>query len=491
VRSADRALYTASMGSIGASLNRRWGLAGLLIAALPAGCAAQRYHPEPLSPETSASALESRSLADPGLKSFVSSYLGPASTEWPPSRWDVQSLSLAAWYFNADLDAARARAAESSAALATAGARPNPTLGITPGVPSPYLLTLDLSFPIETAGKRRDRIDAAEHSARAAQLDLAQSAWAVRGAVRVSLLDDLVAARTLELLRAEEKAREDQVELLDRMASLGEIPRPQSDAARIELSRARSALGAAEQEAVEARAALAAAVGVPVSALRDAQLQWSDMSSPPAAASLSVDDIRREAVINRLDVRVALERYAAAEAELRLQVAKQYPDVDIGPGYTYEEKRSYFTLGFSAAIPMFDRNRGPIAEAEARRREAAAAFLSTQAGVIAAGDRSLAVYGAALGQLEEAARLEALTAQRRRAVESSVRAGEEGRLELDDATIEHLTASRTELESVARAQHALGDLENAVERPLTAGDALPAGATLEALGQRPEAPAAR
>jgi hypothetical protein len=135
---------------------------------------------------------------------------------------------------------------------------------------------------------------------------------------------------------------------------------------------------------------------------------------------------------------------------------------------------------------MFDRNRGPIAEAEARRLKAAAAFQATQADVISKSERSLAVYAAALAELEEAARLEELAATRQRAIRESVRAGEDGRLELDDADIEHLIASRTELEAVARAQRALGDLEDAVQRPLTPGDQLPAGATLEALGQRPE-----
>jgi len=216
-------------------------------------------------------------------------------------------------------------------------------------------------------------------------------------------------------------------------------------------------------------------------------LSWPDLDSPPAAASLPVAEVRREAVINRLDVRSALAQYAAAEADLRLQIAKQYPDLDIGPGYTYEEKQSYFTLGFSAAIPMFDRNRGPIAEAEARRLKAAAAFQATQAEVLSKSERSLVVYRIALEELEEAVRLGDLTASRQRAVRDSVRAGEEGRLELDDADIEQLIASRTELESVARAQRALGDLEDAVQRPLTPGDQLPAGASMETLGSRPEA----
>jgi outer membrane protein, heavy metal efflux system len=453
--------------------------------ALLAACSVQQYKPAPLSPETSAAALESRTLTDPGLRSFEDYYLGHTASEWPPGTWDFQSLSLAALYFNTELDAARARVAESRAELVTAGARPNPTLGITPGIPSPYLLTLDLSFPLETAGKRRYRVESAQSSVLASQFDLAQSAWTVRGAVRAAMLDDLVAVRTVELLRSEAKTRGDQVTLLDRMASLGEITGLQAGAAHIELSKTHAALSAAESQAAEARAAMAATIGVPAAALQDVHLTWSDMSEPPAAASLPVAEIRREAVLNRLDVRSALERYAAAEADLKLQIAKQYPDVDIGPGYSYEEKLSYFTLGFSAAIPMFDRNRGPIAEAEARRLKAAAAFQATQADVISKSERSLALYTAALAELEEAVRLEELTATRQRAVRDSVRAGEDGRLELDDADIEHLIASRTELESLARAQRALGDLEDAVQRPLTPGDQLPAGATVETLGQRP------
>ncbi len=454
-----------------------------------AGCSAQHYKPAPLSPESSAAALESRSLADPGLRSFEESRLGHTVPAWPPVTWDFQSLSLAALYFNPELDAARARVAAARAALTTAGARPNPTLGITPGIPSPYLLTLDLSFPLETAGKRRYRTESAQSSVLAAQFDLAEAAWTVRGALRAAMLEDIVAGRTAESLRTELKTREDESALIDRMASLGEITRPEADAARIELSKAHAALGAAEEHAAEARAALAAAIGVPVAALEEVRLSWPDLESLPPAGSLPIAEIRRQAVINRLDVRSALEHYAAAEADVRLQIAKQYPDIDIGPGYTYEEKRSYFTLGFSAAIPLFDRNRGPIAEAEARRLGEAAVFLSTQADVISRSERSLAVYRVSLEELAEALHLEELTANRQGAIRETVRAGEDGRLELDDADLEHLIAARTVLESVARAQRALGDLEDAVQRPLTEGDQLPAGATVETLGSRPESPA--
>src|ERR1700731_536933 len=130
-------------------------LAGILSLA---GCAAQRYQAAPIVASASASRFESRNLADSGLQLVLEQNLGHPVSPWPPASWDLQPLSLAALYFNPALDSARARVAGTEAAIITAGARPNPTLSISPGVPTPYLLTLDFSIPIETAGKRGYRV---------------------------------------------------------------------------------------------------------------------------------------------------------------------------------------------------------------------------------------------------------------------------------------------------------------------------------------------
>ena len=79
------------------------------------GCATQRYKPAPIVPAVSASRLESRTLSDAGLRSFVEQSLGKSFTSWPPRRWNLQTLSLAALYFNPTLDSARARVEEDAA----------------------------------------------------------------------------------------------------------------------------------------------------------------------------------------------------------------------------------------------------------------------------------------------------------------------------------------------------------------------------------------
>src|SRR5215469_2790613 len=444
-----------------------------VMSCLLTGCAAQRYRPAPIVPSASASQFESRSLADSGLRSFEERNLGHTISPWPPKEWDLQTLSLAVLYFNPSLDLVRARLVTAKGAVVTASARPNPTFDFTPGVPSPYLLTQDFLFAIETAGKRRLRAQIASNLTDAARFDLADSAWTVLMGLRLALLNYLVASQNLDFLRSEQKSREDQAAILEQVLSAGEITRFDVDLARIELSKTTVAVRTAEGQVADAKAALATAIGLPMAALDSIEFSWPGMDKPPVPASFSVDQVRRDAVLNRLDIRRSLAQYAAAEAALNLEIAKQYPNFNIGPGYTYEERNSFFTIGFSTSLPVFNRNQGPIAEAEGRRKEAAAAFLQTQAQVIEKSERALAVYKAALKEAAEAESLYQLQEIQVQRVQENIRAGADNRLSLDGAQIQVSILARARLDALARTQRALGDLEDAVQRPLASGEMLP------------------
>jgi outer membrane protein TolC len=278
----------------------------------------------------------------------------------------------------------------------------------------------------------------------------------------------------LDLLRSEEQVRRDQVNILEQRLSAGEIARPEVNLARIELSKTHLAISTVEGQLAEAKAALAGAIGIPVAGLEGLDFSWPDLDSPPSADSLSPREIQRDAVLNRLDVRRALAQYAAAEADLQLEISKQYPDVQIGPGYTYEEKNNFFTLGLSTTLPIFNRNQGGIAEAEARRREVAATFVEKQAQVIAGSERALALYIAALKELAEADQsLRKLQDDHLKMMQHAVQLGEEDRLSLNGVQVESSVVARTRLDALARAQISLGELEDAVQRPLDPGDTFP------------------
>jgi cobalt-zinc-cadmium efflux system outer membrane protein len=434
----------------------------------------QRYRPAPLSPTAMASALAARSLADPGLKPFIEKNIGNQLEAWPPKTWDLQLLTLAAFYFNPTLQAARARLAEAEGAVVTAGARPNPTLTGAPGIPSPYLLGLDLEFPIETAGKRRYRVEGAKSLNEASRYDLADIAWKVRSGVRTALVDYFAAVGNLNLINSQETLRLSQFDRLNQRLRAGEIARPELESAGIELLDTRVALRTAEGRLSETKTSLAASIGIPVSALDGIEFAWPSLAAPPSVESLSPVAIQRDAVLNRLDVRRALAEYAATEAALQLEIAKQHPDLQIGPGYQLEETHSFFTVGFLITLPVFNRNQGPIAEAQARRKEAGVHFLATQAQVIRESELALAHYRSAVAQLAEA---QTSLAQLQKVVEPMARhtvaVGEADSLSLNGVLLQGSLAEGARLNALYQAQAALGRLEDAVERPLEPDDIAP------------------
>src|SRR5690348_14620096 len=98
-------------------------------AVLLGGCAS--YRPAPVDPAATRAQWQARRLDDPALASRLRPWL-PAGDhgQWPPARYGRAELLLAALALNPDLAEARAHLAEASAAVRTAKARANPTLGL-------------------------------------------------------------------------------------------------------------------------------------------------------------------------------------------------------------------------------------------------------------------------------------------------------------------------------------------------------------------------
>jgi len=221
-------------------------------------------------------------------------------------------------------------------------------------------------------------------------------------------------------------------------------------------------------------AALAGSIGVPSQALAGMHISWPSMDHPPGPEMLSPALIQRDAVLNRLDLRRALAQYASSEDDLRAEIARQYPDFNIGPGYQYEERNSFFTVVFSSTLPLFNRNQGPIAEAEARRKEAAANFVSIQALGIAQSESALELYRAASAQLREARQsLLTLQTQREDVERRAVELGQSDQLTLNGILLERTAAAGLELDALAQLQAALGALEDAVQKPIDPAWQLP------------------
>ena len=224
--------------------------AALILASIGAvalsGCV--KYHSRALDPPRSEQQFRARTLNDAGLGSFLK------RADWPPPRLGLNDLTAVAFYFNPDLDVARAQVRGAQAAILTAKARPNPSLslggGWTNSPESPVVFHFDPAITLETAGKRGWRILEAEKLAEAARVQVAETAWRVRSRVRAAWLDYVMAARSLEVLRNERDVRAEAVAILEKRLSVGEAARP-------DVSVARAALVSVELEAKAAETAVA------------------------------------------------------------------------------------------------------------------------------------------------------------------------------------------------------------------------------------------
>jgi len=434
------------------------------------GCAS--YHPKPIVPGETASRIESRTLEDRGLRDFINTNKVQAVKEWPLKKWGLEDLTFAAFYYHPSLGVARTDWIAAKAAIITAGGKPNPTLTFGPGYnfsamdATPWLPFGNLDWPIETAGKRGHRIKQAEHISESALFNLVKAGWQVRSHLRSALVDLTSATQREVLLDRQISLQQRAIELLEQQRLAGAISAAEVIPARLSLQKVRLDRSDARRQRVEAQSRLAEDIGVTVGALEGVELEF-DLGLPVAQGkNLLSAEARRRALLSRADVLEGLADYAASEAALQLEVAKQYPDVRINPGYQLDDGQHKWTFGASIELPILNQNQGPIAEGRARREASASKFEQVQSNAIAEVDRAAAILRVTETNLSEAEGLVAIQRKQAQSIEQQYQAGGVDRVSLITAQVELAASEAALLDGRTKAQQAIGALEDAIQQPL-------------------------
>jgi outer membrane protein TolC len=433
------------------------------------GCA--HYTPKPLVPEQTAATLESRALSDPGLRAFIEKSLGHELTDWPLKSWNLELLTWVAFYYSPELDVVRARWSAANAGIITARTRPNPSLTVTPEYATntsagvlPWLPMIALDVPIETAGKRSHRVAQAHQLSESARWSIVTTAWEVRRKLTGALLDYTVARNREVLLKRQLDLQAQIVRLEEGELTAGAVAGSDVTVARIHLAKTRLDLEATRAQVAETRARSADALGVPLRALDGAELILG--FDPTDGVALTSEEARRRALQGRSDVLGALAEYEATQAALQLEIAKQYPDIHLGPGYQWDQGQNDWLIGVTLELPVVNRNQGPIGEAAARRTEAAARFVALQATIIHEIDAATSALKAADESSPAGENLLGAQRQNLEAVEGQLKAGAVGALEVASVRIDAVNAESLAFEASVRRQQAVRALEDAVQRPL-------------------------
>lgn len=441
---------------------------------LLSGCATQRFHSKPLEPAAIADTYEARTLNDPALQQFIEANLNRKLPAWPPETWDLSTLTLAGFYYSPELNVARAKWGTARARVTTAAQRPNPALQLPfqynanpRNGASPWTFGFGLAIPIETAGKRGYRTDQATHMSDAARFNIGNAAWQLRSRLRTQLLNLHTATRRADLFRQQIEAQRQIVAMLEKRLAVGAAAASEVNQQRILLIQHAADLANADKQARGARAQAATIIGVPVRELENVRIAVDDFER--IYPDIPAQDAQRSALLNRSDLLGALSQYEASQAALRLQIANQYPDINLGPGYSWDAGANKIAFGVSGiSLPLLNQNQGPIAEATASRAEAEANVKALQVQAINETARALVNYQASLRSLQQSEDLLAAQQRQLSALQKSFRSGETDRLALTLARQATYASLLVRQDVLAQVQQALGQLEDAMQRPLSA-----------------------
>jgi outer membrane protein, heavy metal efflux system len=289
---------------------------------------------------------------------------------------DEDSLVRFALSNNPDLRAVRWEQDIASAGVSSASALSNPVArGEWLHVQSPadYGWGVGLEWAPPQPGVYGAGKDAARSRVRAVKADFSERAADLEAAVRRSYAQ--VGALQEEIALAEQSVatrRSVHQAVKERVAH--------GAASRIDLSLAAVSLARGEQERdllVLARSSevtgLEALVGLPADrAIDPGTHAKTGQAAPSAAPAPSAASLEQRAVAQRPQLQADAARADAADSTLSAERAKRWPWLALQARYRRHDQSTYpndVTLGLELTLPIFNQNPGPIAAAEASRRE--------------------------------------------------------------------------------------------------------------------------
>ncbi len=208
-------------------------------------------------------------------------------------------------------------------------------------------------------------------------------------------------AARLDIARSAERS----VEASRRLVEAGQAVA--ADIALFELEHARSEVDVLNSRVSTATVESALATLIGVHARHFVRLP--EQLLPKLADQLpSLESLKEMLILHHPELARLRARYAASERALRLEIAKQYPDLSIGGSGRGEvgDRKVILGLPLGIELPLFDRNEQGIAEAEGRREEVRTHYT-------AAASRALAA-------LEHAYRVAQLSGRTRRILQQTI-----------------------------------------------------------------------
>jgi outer membrane protein TolC len=454
-----------------------------IVPALFTACAKEKYQAKPIDQQQTTAKIFAKDPLSADFKVYLIKQ-GYKESELPFTSWGLHELTLSALYHHTKLDVSKAQLALANAQLDTAKLKQNPTLSGSIALSDqanedirPWAYGLNVKIPIETAGKREIRVEEAQHLQEMARIDVADTAWQLRSQIAKDLLryHENIARQTL--LQQEISKQTDIINMLEKRVAVGMLSNTDVLSSKLLLQAKKDALSAEQAASQEIRINLAADAGLTLEKfdqLKIKPLTYNPLeidAMPTEHAQTFTPDtlknLQEKALLNRLDIRRGLERYAAAEAKIKLEVAKQTPDITITPGFIFEFGDKIWSLGFASLLNLLNKNQTLIAEATQLREIEGAEFEALQASVISNLNQAHARLTAAQQNLINAKLQQTAQQNYLQKLNKQFAAGALDKLELSQATLQAQLVDTKVLTTQFEVLKAANEIEDILQIPLT------------------------
>ncbi len=285
----------------------------------------------------------------------------------------------------------------------TAGLRQNPTSVLSsqlvtepPNANNPYFYSGGVSRLFERGGKRAVRLDTARATTSLASFQLDDQRRQIDLSIRQAFSRMLYAREAVTISRDNLEGYRRTVDLTKVRLNTGSVDQTDFDRVELQLAGFESDLDNSELALGQSSIALQTLVGINRPSTDFAIAGTLD--PPPVSATL--EDLRRDAVANRPDLKAAHEQVAVNATTVRFAVANGTADPTLAG--EYERSGDVNTFGASINIPLriFDRNQGEKERARYELESSRLALTALENQVISDVDIAWAAYQAAQVQSE-------------------------------------------------------------------------------------------
>jgi cobalt-zinc-cadmium efflux system outer membrane protein len=433
-------------------------------------CAFQKYEPEPIETNQTISHLTSRDVNEPGFIDFMHEN---GIAQWPVKQWNFEEITLAALYFNPQLEAEFAEYNLSEAQALLLLQRENPVIGVplehhsdTSNGVSPWTIGLLFDFIFERPAKRRAKQDRAQAEIQAALVGVSESVWDLRSEVKLAWIKYTSALILNDYIKDELKLLEDSHELLHRQHELGESSYFEVSNTRLEMQRLKLESSHHQVVVSDDYHELLALIGLSPEKMSSQDFILSDDETLPGVADISQLTIQNMALHERYDIKQAMFEYQAHEAALRLEIERQYPDITLSPGFIFDQGDKIWALATSWVLPVFHHNEAQINEALAKRQVLQKEFQVLQSNLIHELAKKQHRYFALTNSLQQAEALVNELKEREGIFQKQYDSGYTGKLDLLRNQLETLRAKRAHFEIRVSVNKSLAELEDLIQTSL-------------------------